>query len=94
MRVTVVLPRMLRADAEGAARIEIEIADGGTLGSVLDEIGARHPALERRLRDESRALRRYVNFYLDGEECRLLRGSDTILANGAEVEVIPSVAGG
>ncbi|QUH01203.1 MoaD/ThiS family protein [Saccharopolyspora erythraea] len=94
MRVTVVLPAVLRPSAGGAPRVELDVAARSTLGGVLDALGQRHPALERRLRDESRALRRYVNFYLDGEECRGLEGAETELAEGAEVRVIPSVAGG
>ncbi|MFG1774247.1 MoaD/ThiS family protein [Nocardia salmonicida] len=50
--------------------------------------------MERRLRDERGALRRYVNFYVDGDECRLLDGQDTAVGAGTEVMIIPSVAGG
>lgn len=94
MQVTVLIPQVLRASADGAARVRLELAGEITLGAVLDELGARHPALERRLRDESRALRRYVNFYVDGQECRALKGTATRLDEDAEVRVIPSVAGG
>jgi len=94
MRITVSLPRMLRVNVDGADRVYVEVVDGADLGAVLDEVKARHPVLERRLRDEQRSLRRYVNFYVDGEECRALRGSDTVLTDGAEVQIIPSVAGG
>lgn len=94
MRVTVVLPGSLRSTAGGAGRLDLDIGEGSTLGAALDQIGGRHPALDRRLRDERKALRRYVNFYVDGEECRTLAGADTPLADGAEIRVIPSVAGG
>lgn len=94
MRVTVFLPQVLRANAGGAARIDVDVNGARTLGNVLDEVAVQHPALERRLRDERRALRRYVNFYLDGAECRGLGGADTQLADGAEVRIVPSVAGG
>jgi molybdopterin synthase sulfur carrier subunit len=89
--VTVVLPAMLRPFADGAASLDVE---GRTLDAVLDVVGSRHPALERRLRDERGSLRRYVNFYVDGEECRRLSGSSTVLDATAEVMIIPSVAGG
>jgi molybdopterin converting factor small subunit len=89
--VTLVLPAMLRGLASGVASLEVE---GPTLGAVLDVVGACHPALERRLRDERGSLRRYVNFYVDGEECRRLSGASTLLSAGAEVMIIPSVAGG
>ncbi|WP_245757232.1 MoaD/ThiS family protein [Amycolatopsis xylanica] len=87
----VCLPSMLRPLAGGVAELEV---DAPTLGAVLDSVRAGHPALERRLRDESGGLRRYVNFYVDGEECRRLAGQETPLTPSAEVRIIPSVAGG
>jgi molybdopterin converting factor small subunit len=94
MRVTVLLSGVLRPAAEGAAKLELEIADGADLGAVLDLLAARYPALDRRLRDERQRLRRYVNVYLDGEECRRLDGAGTAIADGVQIQVIPSVAGG
>jgi molybdopterin converting factor small subunit len=69
-------------------------APATTLGSVLDEIGTQWPRLERRIRDERGELRRYVNVYVDGEDCRLTGGLVTPVVDGAEVQVLPSVAGG
>ena len=94
MRVTVLLPGVLRSAAGGAARLDVDVAEPATLGTMLDQLADRYPALDRRLRDERGVLRRYVNFFLDGEECRRLRGRDSTLADGMEINVIPSVAGG
>ncbi len=94
MVVTVQVPRMLRPHAENAPALEIEVESGATLGTVLDVVAARHPALERRLRDEQKVLRRHVNFYVDGDECRHAGGTTLPLADGAEVHVVPSVSGG
>ncbi|MET8797440.1 MoaD/ThiS family protein [Nocardia sp. NPDC004568] len=85
------LPSALRTYVGGDKELAI---DGATLRTVLDVLRERSPALERRLRDESGELRRYVNFYVDGDECRTLRGLDTPLRAGTEVMIIPSVAGG
>ncbi|WP_039829071.1 ubiquitin-like small modifier protein 1 [Nocardia testacea] len=85
------LPSALRAYVGGDKELAV---DGATLRGVLDALRERSPALERRLRDESGELRRYVNFYVDGDECRTLRGLDTPLHAGTEVMIIPSVAGG
>jgi sulfur-carrier protein len=86
------VPGVLRAEAGGAAKLVIE-ADG-TLGAVLDEVGNRWPRLARRIRDESGALRCYVNVYVDGEECRRGAGLSTPVAATSEIQVLPSVAGG
>jgi sulfur-carrier protein len=89
---TVLVPGVLRAEAGGAARLEVTAA--GQLRAVLDEVGARWPLLARRIRDESGAVRRYVNIYVDGEDCRRLAGLDTPVEPGSEIQVLPSVAGG
>lgn len=89
---TVLIPGVLRAEANGASHLAVD-ADG-CLRDVLDEIGARWPRLERRIRDESGALRRYVNVYVDGEDCRRTGGLETSVPAGAEIQVLPSVAGG
>jgi molybdopterin converting factor small subunit len=96
--ITVLIPGALRADAGGASHLEFEAAadDGvrGTLGAVLDEMAERWPRLERRIRDERGELRRYVNVYVNGEDCRGLSGQQTPVPAGAEIQVLPSVAGG
>jgi molybdopterin synthase sulfur carrier subunit len=92
--VTVRLPEVLRRFADGASRLAVELPQPANLGAVLDDLAERFPALDQKLRDEQRGLRRYVNFYVDGEECRRLRGADTPLANATEIQIIPSVAGG
>jgi molybdopterin converting factor small subunit len=94
MRVVVLVPGVLRSVVDGTAKLELEVAESATLGATLDVLAARYPLLDRRLRDERAGLRRYVNFYVDGEECRRLDGADTVLHDGCEVQVLPSVAGG
>lgn len=86
------LPGPLRGEAGGAGKLSVPAA--GTLRAVLDELAVTWPRLARRLRDERGELRRYVNVYVDGEDCRHVGGLDAPVADGAEVRVIPSVAGG
>lgn len=93
MAVTVRIPGVLRAEAGG--RATVEVGDGTkTLRAVLDEIAAQWPLLERRIRDEHGGLRRYVNVYVDGEECRRLDGLGTTVSDQTEILIVPSVAGG
>jgi sulfur-carrier protein len=94
VELTVRLPSALRPRAADKSTVDIEVPETATLADLLDELAARYPALERRLRDERRELRRYVNFFVDGEECRRLAGAATPLRGAAEVQIIPSVAGG
>lgn len=94
MRVTVHLPGLLRADADDNAHVEVEVGDGTPLGGVLDALTARYPGLDRRIRDERGELRRYVNVFVDGDECRGAGGLAAPVEDGANVRVLPSVAGG
>ncbi|MEU7901852.1 MoaD/ThiS family protein [Actinoplanes sp. NPDC049118] len=89
---TLLIPGVLRAEAGGAARLEVTAH--GSLAAVLDEVRDRWPRLERRIRDEGGTLRRYVNVYVDGEDCRRSGGLETAVPAAAEIQVIPSVAGG
>lgn len=90
--VTVLVPGALRTEVGGESRLQVQAE--GTLRAVLDEVDQRWPRLGRRIRDERGELRRYVNVYVDGEDCRVLAGLQTPVATGGEVQVLPSVAGG
>jgi uncharacterized protein (TIGR00369 family) len=90
--VTLIVPGALRSEVEGASRVSL--SSTGTLRTVLDEVESRWPRLGRRIRDEQGELRRYVNVYVNGEDCRSLEGQETPVGDNAEVQVIPSVAGG
>ncbi|SEO62209.1 ubiquitin-like small modifier protein 1 [Trujillonella endophytica] len=93
MTAEVVLPGVLADLAGGAKHLTVE-AGGGTLGDLLDDLAARHPLLDRRIRDETGAVRRFVNVYVDGDDIRFGRGLATPVPDGAVVQVLPSVAGG
>ncbi|MBQ1080084.1 MULTISPECIES: MoaD/ThiS family protein [Nocardiopsis] len=94
MRVTVHLTSVLRVDAEGATHVPLEVEDGTELRGVLDALAARHPGLDRRIRDEQGALRRYVNVFVDQDECRSVGGLEAPVHDGSDVRLLPSVAGG
>ena len=66
----------------------------GTLAMLLDELERDYPVLVRRLRDETGALRRYVNVYVDGIDVRSERGVATLVGEDAVVRILPATAGG
>jgi molybdopterin converting factor small subunit len=94
VRVLVRLPGTLRPRAGDQSTVDVQVSDAATLADLLDVLAAEYPGLERRLRDERGELRRYVNFFVDGEECRRIGGAATPLRGAAEIQIIPSVAGG
>lgn len=93
MEVVVGLPAVL-AGLAGSATVVVELPELATVADLLDAVRVDHPAVERRIRDETGALRRFVNVYVDGEDVRAAAGVATALRAGSEVLVVPSVAGG
>ena len=91
MGVTVKLPTQLRDATGGRAAVT---GAGATVGQVLDGLYAEHGALRDRLSDGDGGLRRFVNVYLGGEDIRFLDGLDTAVPEGAELTILPAVAGG
>jgi sulfur-carrier protein len=93
MSVEVVLPGVLADLTGGSRHVEVD-PGGGTLADLLDTLGAVHPRLDRRIRDEAGALRRFVNVYVDGDDVRFAGGLGAPVRDCAVVQVLPSVAGG
>jgi len=91
--VQVLLPGVLAALAGGEKHVTVE-PTGDTLADLLDALAAEHPMLARRIRDETGQVRRFVNVYVDGDDVRFEGGLETKVRDGAEVQVLPSVAGG
>jgi len=93
--VNVLIPSLLRPVTGGQEELRLDVeAAGATLADLLDAIGAQYPVFNRRVRDETGSLRRFVNIYLDGDDVRRLDGLKTRVAAGSEVMVMQSVAGG
>jgi molybdopterin converting factor small subunit len=89
--VTVKIPPQLRTATGGASAPKVE---GTTVGEVLDALYAEHGELRDRIAGEDGALRRFVNVFLDGEDIRFLDDLDTAVPEGAELTILPAVAGG
>ena len=66
----------------------------GTVGSAIAELQSRYPGIRERLLDESGAVRRFVNVYVNEEDIRFLQNQQTPVKDGDEVSIIPAIAGG
>jgi molybdopterin synthase sulfur carrier subunit len=92
MPVTVRIPTPLRKLTNEQDTV---IADqSGTLAQLIDTLEGQFPGLKERLCDETGELRRFVNVYVNGEDVRFLSGLQTMIEAGAEVSIVPAVAGG
>jgi sulfur-carrier protein len=91
MSVNVRVPTILRTYTGGASEVS---AEAGVLREILESLDGEYPGIKGRIVDEQGALRRFVNVYVGNDDVRFLDGLDTTVADGAQVSVIPAVAGG
>ena len=90
MAVEVRLPTVLRSHAGGAS---VATVDGATVGEVLAKLVAEHPGMAGQVLTDDGALHKFVNVYVD-DDVRYLQGLNTPVKDGAEVSILPAVAGG
>ncbi len=92
--MTVLLPGVLSQHAEGRHEVILDLADDARVASAVVALAERWPLLGTRLADETGAVRRHVNLFVDGCDVRTTSGAQTRLTPGCVVHVLPSVAGG
>ena len=73
---------------------EIVEVNALTIGEAISELQTRYPGIKERLVDESGAVRRFVNVYVNEEDIRFLQNQQTKLKDGDEISIIPAIAGG
>ena len=91
MAASVRIPTILRTYTGGSSEVE---ATGSTLAEVLDDLEANYTGIRARVLDDNGELRRFVNVYVGNEDVRFLDGLASPVAEGAQVSIIPAVAGG
>ena len=91
MPVSVLIPTPLRKLTENQDVVSVEASNVDELVNALD---SKFPGFGGRLRDESGALRRFINVYVNDEDIRFLQNKDTALKDGDSVSIVPAIAGG
>lgn len=89
--ITVHIPAPLRDCCGGAS--ELALASANVRG-VLDEIERLHPALHRGICDDTGAVRRHINVFVNNNHMRDRNGLDTPLSPSDVVSILPAVSGG
>jgi len=89
--VSVRVPTILRTYTGGESAVS---ASGSTLAEVLDDLEAHYAGIKARILDDDGKLRRFVNVYVNNDDVRFEGDLLTPTPDGAEVSVIPAVAGG
>lgn len=78
------------AEAAGERTVEVDLAEGATVGDALDALLDAKPALKERALDEDGHLRDHVNLLRNGENA----DQSDELAMGDELALFPPVSGG
>jgi molybdopterin synthase sulfur carrier subunit len=85
------IPTPLRKLTNNEEVIEVNAL---TIGEAIVELQTRFPGIQERLLDDSGAVRRFVNVYVNEEDIRFLQNQQTALKQSDEVSIIPAIAGG
>ena len=91
MSVVVRIPTPLRRLSNGQEKVEVS---EGSLAGIIASLAQSFSGIKGRLCDDKGELRTFVNIYIDGEDVRFLEGTNTQVKDGAEISIVPAVAGG
>jgi sulfur-carrier protein len=89
--VTLYLPEPLRTYGGGVAELPMSAR---TVQAVLDDLERTRPILFQNVCDETGAVRRHLNIFVNADNVRDLAGLDTTLKSGDVVTIVPAVSGG
>jgi len=91
MAITIQLPGALRGSCGGASEL---VASVPTVRAALDHIAGTYPSLYRCICDETGAVRRHINIWVNSAHMRDRDGLDTPLVDGDSLFLLPAVSGG
>ena len=91
MAVTVNIQTPLRKLTNNESEVSVE---AGSVGDLVDALGAAYSGIAEKLLDEKGDIRRYVNVFVNDEDIRFLDGKGTALQDGDNISIVPAIAGG
>jgi sulfur-carrier protein len=91
MPIPVRIPTPLRKLTQNQEIVE---ADGATIREVIESLERTYPGLKERICDDQNQIRRFVNVFLNDEDVRFLKETETQVKSGDEVSIVPAIAGG
>ena len=91
MTITIQVPGPLRHCCGGASEFQLSAP---SVREALEQLERQYPALYRSICDETGAVRRHVNLFVNTSNVRDRNGLDTALMAGDVVTILPAVSGG
>lgn len=89
--VTIHVPGALRHCCRGAAELAVSAS---SVRDALEQLERSHPSLHSGVCDETGAVRRHINLFVNTSHVRDREGLDTALVPGDELTILPAVSGG
>ncbi len=89
--VVVLIPTPLRIRCAGEATLALAATD---VRSLLESLEQRYPALYRCICDETGAVRRHINLFVNRHHIRDREGLETRLVSGDHITIMTAVSGG
>ena len=89
--ITVHVPTPLRGCVKGRSELQLFAP---TVRDALAELETSQPALHRSICDETGAVRRHINLFVNHAHIRDRSGLDTPLSPGDMLIILPAVSGG
>jgi molybdopterin converting factor small subunit len=89
--IKVSVSAVLRAYCGGASELSLAAS---SVRTALEQIERAHPSLYGSVCDETGAVRRHVNLFVNSSDVRDREGLDTELAPGDVLTIMPAVSGG
>jgi molybdopterin converting factor small subunit len=93
MAVTILVPTALRSFTDGKSEVEVEKA--AAVGEAIAALAEKFPDIKRHLyQDDGVQLRSFINVFVGDTNIKNLNGLDTAVTAGAEIMLVPAIAGG
>ena len=91
MSICVQVPPELRRECGGVKELSLSVS---SVGAALEQLKRDYPTLYRNVCDETGAVRRHVNLFVNNSFLHQREGLDTALAAGDVLTIMAAVSGG
>ena len=89
--IKIEVPGALRDCCQGVSELSLSVS---SVRAALEQIEQRYPSLHRSICDETGAVRRHINLFVNTSHVRDREGLDTTLVPGDVVTILPAISGG
>ena len=93
MAVTVYLSGYLKSHTGGETKVRLD-SDPVSVDAVLESLWKIHPALRDRVLNEQGEIRTHVNIFTGSDDVKRLKGLQTRVDPGTELQIFNAVSGG